>query len=150
MGASWLSLHHYRGNGWHIAHPWHYTKVARICGEDCTLQRFQTADDFVISNGFSVVHYPQGIDFNLNQVERTFVAAPPDKGWNMDFKFGPQRKSLLKTGRKLSWDLQESTVNEDGTVSQVYIRRSGDWRWKNPNGSPISKLDGIIELVWVP
>jgi len=149
-GIKPLSLHHYRGAGWHVAHPWHYTKVAHICGEDCTLQRFQTADDFIISNGFSVAQYPQGIDFDLQQFERTFSAAPDDKGWNLDFAFGPQRHSLAKTGRKISWDLQEAEIMDDGSVSQVYVRKRDDWRWKNEDGSPMRNLDGILELVWLP
>ena len=149
-GIKPLSLHHYRGGVWHIAHPWHYTKVAHVCGEDCTMQRFQTADDFVISNGFSIAHYPQGIDFDLGQFEGTFHAAPENKGWNMDFRLGPQRKSLHKTGKKISWDLQDATVNEDGSVSQVYVRKKDDWRWKNPDESRMSERDGIVELVWLP
>ncbi|KAK0648643.1 glycosyltransferase family 31 protein [Cercophora newfieldiana] len=149
-GIKPLSLHHYRGGGWHVAHPWHYTKVASICGEDCTLQRFQTADDFIISNGFSVAYYPEGIDFDVNQVERTFHPAPEDKEWNFDFAFGPQRQSLHESGRKISWDLQEANIQEDGSVSQIYVRKHSDWRWKNSDGSEMSEMDGIIELVWLP
>jgi hypothetical protein len=149
-GIKPLSLHHYRGGHWHVAHPWHYTKVAHICGEDCTLQRFQTADNFIISNGFSVAYYPKGIDFDLGQFEGTFHAAPENKGWNLDFRMGPQRPALHKTGRKISWDLQEASINEDGSVSQVYVCKKDDWRWKNPDGSPMNNRDGIIELVWLP
>lgn len=149
-GIKPLSLHHYRGGVWHIAHPWHYTKVAHVCGEDCTMQRFQTADDFVISNGFSIAHYPQGIDFDLGQFEATFHAAPENTGWNMDFRLGPQRQSLHKTGKKISWDLQDAVVNDDGSVSQVYVCKKDDWRWKNPDGTPMSPRDGIVELVWLP
>ncbi|KAK0712552.1 glycosyltransferase family 31 protein [Lasiosphaeria miniovina] len=149
-GIKPLSLHHYRGGGWHIAHPWHYTKVAHVCGEDCTLQRFQTADNFIISNSFSVAYYPRGIDFDLNQFERTFSPAPQDKGWNLDYMLGPQRDSLHRTGRKISWDLQEATLNDDGTVSQIYVRKHDDWRWKMPDGSAMSTLDGLVELIWLP
>ncbi|KAK0724519.1 glycosyltransferase family 31 protein [Lasiosphaeris hirsuta] len=149
-GIKPLSLHHYRGGSWHVAHPWHYTKVAHVCGEDCTMQRFQTADNFIIANGFSVAFYPQGIDFDVDQFERTFAAAPDDKGWNLDFMFGPQRDSLHRTGRKISWDLQESTVEDDGSVSQIYVRKHDDWRWNNPDGSPMSNIDGVVELVWLP
>ncbi|KAK4132139.1 glycosyltransferase family 31 protein [Trichocladium antarcticum] len=149
-GIKPLSLHHYRGGVWHIAHPWHYTKVAHVCGEDCTMQRFQTADDFVISNGFSIAHYPKGIDFDLGQFEATFHAAPENTGWNMDFRLGPQRESLHKTGKKISWDLQDAVVNDDGSVSQVYVCKKDDWRWKNPDGTPMSPRDGIVELVWLP
>jgi hypothetical protein len=148
-GIKPLSLHHYRGGGWHVAHPWHYTKIAHLCGEDCTLQRFQTKDDFIISNGFSVAFYPKGIDFNLQQLERTFHPAPEDKGWNLDYTFGPQRPGLSNTGRKISWDLQEAQVNQDGSVSQIYVRKRDDARWKLPGGEPMSKMDGIMELVWI-
>lgn len=145
-----LSLHHYRGGGWHVAHPWHYTKVAHVCGEDCTLQRFRTTDDFVLSTSFSVSHYPRGVDFDTAQMERTFSAAMEDKGWNLDFMFGPQRPSLHKTGRKISWDLKESTVEAAGrAVRQTYVRRKDDWRWVDPDGAPMSRTDGVIELVWI-
>jgi hypothetical protein len=63
---------------------------------------------------------------------------------------GPQRPSLHKTGRKISWDLQDATVNEDGSVSQIYVCKHDDWRWKNPDGTPMIDLDGVIELVWLP
>jgi hypothetical protein len=149
-GIAPLSLHHYRGGGWHIALPWQYTKIAHLCGEDCTLQRFKTKDNYVISNGFSVAYYPKGIDFNFNQLERTFHPAPEDKGWNLDYMFGPQRPSLHKTGRKMSWDGQEAVVNADGSVSQIYVRKGNDVRWTSPDGEPMNKIDGIIELVWIP
>ncbi|KAK8107921.1 uncharacterized protein PG998_009934 [Apiospora kogelbergensis] len=149
-GIQPISLHHFKGGGWHSALPWQYTKIAHICGEDCTFQRFRTKDDFVLSTSFSVVKYPKGIDFNMAQMERTFAAAPQDKGWNLDYVFDPQRPSLLKTGRKISWDLQEATVNEDNTVTQIYVRKANDWRWVDPENNPLSTNDGIIELVWVP
>jgi hypothetical protein len=149
-GIKPLSLHHYKGGGWHLAHPLASAKVAHLCGEDCTFMRFQTADDFILSTGYSVAHYPKGIDFNLDQMERTFSAAPEDKGWNLDFMFGPQRRSLHKTGRKIAWELQDSTLNEDGSVLQIYTRKKDDWRWVEEEGDPMSKMDGIIELVWIP
>ncbi|KAK6844954.1 hypothetical protein PG990_003316 [Apiospora arundinis] len=149
-GLQPISLHHFKGGGWHSALPWQYTKIAHICGEDCAFQRFRTKDDFVLSTSFSVVKYPKGIDFNMAQMERTFAAAPQDKGWNLDYVFDPQRPSLLKTGRKISWDLQEATVNDDNTVTQIYVRKANDWRWVDPENNPLSSNDGIIELVWVP
>ncbi|EHA48566.1 hypothetical protein MGG_11486 [Pyricularia oryzae 70-15] len=149
-----LSLHHYRGGFWPVAHPFEYTKVSHLCGEDCMMQRFRTADDWVISTSFSVVNYPRGMDgLNMRQLERTFAPAPDDKGWNFDYTFGPQRESLLRTGRKISWDLQESTVemhaNGRMTVSQVYVRKQSDPRWVDQSETPMSRHDGIIELVWV-
>ncbi|KAK5632427.1 hypothetical protein RRF57_008141 [Xylaria bambusicola] len=149
-GLSPISLHHFKGGGWHSAMPWEYTKIAHICGEDCTFLRFQTSDDFIISTGFSIAHYPLGVDFNLQQMERTFAAAPQDKGWNLDYVFDPQRPSLLKTGRKISWDLQEATVTPDNTLRQIFVRKANDWRWVDKNERPMSQVDGVIELVWIP
>ena len=148
-GIKPLSLHHYRGGGWHSAKPGQFTKIAHTCGEDCILQRFQTKDDFVIS-GFSVAHYPQGIDWDYAQQEGTLTAAPENKGWNLDFMFGPQRPSLHRTGRKIAWEIQESEVRSDGSVIQTYTRKKDDERWMDQDGSPMSNIDGVIELVWIP
>ncbi|RYP64990.1 hypothetical protein DL770_009088 [Monosporascus sp. CRB-9-2] len=149
-GVNPISLHHFKGGGWHFARPWQYTKLAHVCGEDCTFMRFRTTDDFVISAGYSVAHYPNGINFNLMQMERTFAAAPQDKGWNLDYVFDPQRPSLLKTGRKISWELQEAVFNEDNTLTQYYTRKANDWRWVDAHDEPMSQSDGLIELVWLP
>ncbi|RCI12722.1 hypothetical protein L249_0503 [Ophiocordyceps polyrhachis-furcata BCC 54312] len=146
-GVKPLSLHHYRS--WHEAKPGQMIKIARTCGEDCFMQRFQTADDFVLS-GYSVAYYPGGVDFDANQMEKTSRPSQDDLGWNFDYKFGPQRPALERTGKKIAWELQESTVETDGSVSQVYIRRQDDSRWVDQQGGAMSDLDGIIELVWAP
>jgi hypothetical protein len=148
-GIKPLSLHHYRGAGWHQAKPGQFTKIAHTCGEDCTLQRFQTRDDFILS-GFSVAHYPQGIDFDYAQQEGTLIAPPENKGWNLDYMFGPQRPSLHRTGRKIAWEMQESEVRSDGSVIQTYTRKKDDERWVDQEGAPMSNIDGVIELVWIP
>lgn len=151
-GLAPLSLHHFKGGMWHEAHPYEGAKISHACGEDCFLQRFQTKDNFIISNGFSVAHYPKGIDFNVYQMERTFGAAPDDYGWNLDFMLGPGRKSLLMTGRKASWDLKESRLLDDGSVRQTYIRKGNDWRWTFKSGDMGYKMfdkDGVVELIWI-
>ena len=148
-GIKPLSLHHYRGGSWHKAKPATYAKVAYACGEDCTFQRFQTKDDYILS-GYSISHYPEGVTFDTNQAEGTFRAIPENKGWNLDFKVGPQRPSLEKTGRKMSWDMEESEMQSDGSILQTYIRKQNDERWVNPDGEPMSNIDGVIELVWFP
>jgi hypothetical protein len=148
-GIKPLSVHHYRGGGWHIARPLQITKVAVTCGEDCSMLRFQTGDDFIVS-GYSVAHYPEGITFDHLQMESTLNPLPENKGWNFDYAFGPQRPSMFKTGRKIAWELQESEVRADGSVSQIYTRKKGDWRWVYADGQPMSNIDGVIELVWIP
>jgi hypothetical protein len=113
------------------------------------LQRFQTADDFIISNGFSIAYYPNGIDFNIHQIEKTFTALPEDFGWNLDFMMGPQRKNLLWTGRKAAWELMESDVQRDGSIKQTYIRKADDYRWTyGEGGNRMFDKDGVLELIW--
>ncbi|TVY83956.1 hypothetical protein LSUE1_G003328 [Lachnellula suecica] len=149
-GLSPLSLHHFKGGMWHKARPYEGAQVIHACGEDCFLQRFQTADDFIISNGFSIAYYPKGIDFNIHQIEKTFTAAPDDYGWNLDFMLGPQRKNLLWTGRKVAWELMEAQVQKDGSVKQTYIRKTDDYRWTyGEGGNRMFEKDGVLELVWI-
>lgn len=148
-GLKPLSLHHFKGGMWHKAAIFEGAQVIHACGEECFLQRFRTADDFVISNGFSVAYYPDGINFNLYQTERTFSPAPDDNGWNLDFMMGPQRKSLLRTGRKVAWELKESDIQDDGSVRQTYIRKANDGRWVfEEDGPKMFQIDGVLELVW--
>ncbi|RDA84121.1 hypothetical protein CP532_0098 [Ophiocordyceps camponoti-leonardi (nom. inval.)] len=146
-GQKPLSLHHYRGD-WNKARPAQFSKIAHVCGEDCILQRLQTADNFIIS-GHSIALYPAGITFDTSQVERTFEPVV-DKGWNYDFVFGPQRPSLKKTGHKISWELQGSDVQTDGSVLQTYVRKRDEVRWKGVGDLPMGELDSVIELIWRP
>lgn len=149
-GLQPLSLHHFKGGIWHKAKPYAGAQVVHACGEACFLQRFWTKDDFVIANGYSVAFYPQGLQFDINQIERTFHPAPNDYGWNLDFMLGgPGRKSLVGSGRKVAWELKEAYVGEDGSVRQSYIRLANDRRWTE-NGEPMFDLDGIVELIWMP
>ncbi|KEY64193.1 hypothetical protein S7711_03483 [Stachybotrys chartarum IBT 7711] len=150
-GLQPYSVHHFKSPRlWHSAYPLNTTKIAYTCGEDCPYQRFVTTDNFVISNGYSIAQYSNGIDFDLEQVERTFHALQHDKGWDFDYTYGPQRPSLLKTGKKIAWELRESQNMEDGSVSQVYIRKKDDKRWTTKEGRLMKVLDGVIELVWIP
>ncbi|KAG9251068.1 uncharacterized protein F5Z01DRAFT_628182 [Emericellopsis atlantica] len=144
-----LSLHHYRGDGWHTARPAQFSKIAHVCGEDCILQRFQTADNFIIS-GHSIAYYPRGITFETSQVEQTFEALWDKDGWNFDFVFGPQRPPLKSSGRKISWEIQGSEVRSDGSVWQTYLRRKDHLRWNSVGDRRLGDLDSVIELIWVP
>ncbi|KAG7126861.1 hypothetical protein HYQ44_000581 [Verticillium longisporum] len=155
-GLKPFSIHHFKGHKkwWHASFPLNTTKIARTCGEDCSYQRFVTADNFIISNGYSVAQYPQGIDFDLNQIEGTFRSDikldRKNNGWGFDYTFGPQRLPLSKTGKKMAWDIYDSQYLEDGSVSQVYVRKKDDERWTTKDGKPMKALDGIIELIWIP
>jgi len=151
-GLKPLSLHHFKGGMWHEARLYESTKIQQVCGEDCFLQRFQTKDDFIITNGWSIAYYPKGIDFNLHQMEKTFHAIGDDDGtgWNLDFMFGPQRLPLRERGKKAAWDLLEAELLPDGSIRQIYLRQKDDWRWKESKGGKrMYDVDGVLELTWM-
>jgi hypothetical protein len=143
-----LSLHHYKS--WHHIEPDKLHIVADACGEDCVLQRFQFKDNFIVSNGFSVAHYPKGIDFDPLIMEGTFDNGEGDmRDVSLSYTFGGLRKALAKTGRKLSWELLDAKREEDGKVRQIYLKRRGDGRWV-AEGEEAPERDSIVVLVWMP
>jgi hypothetical protein len=149
-GQQPLSIHHFKS--WHHMSPAMTHTVADACGEDCVLQRFQFGDNFIISNGYSVVEYPHGIDFDLLQMEGTFDYGGEDKVQQevvFSYAFGMLRKSLNKTGKKKSWELLGAVKEGDGRVKQVYLKRRGDVRWR-AEGDAAPERDSVVVLTWVP
>jgi hypothetical protein len=148
-----LSLHHFKS--WHYVRPAQIHTVADACGEACVLQRFQFADDYIISNGYSVAHYPDGIDFDPLLMEGTFddgnkEKEPPEFGEVVFvYSFGMLRKSLNNTGKKKQWELLGSKKEGDGRVKQVYLKRRGDVRWRAEEEKAPAR-DSVIVLTWIP
>lgn len=142
-GIQPLSLHHFKS--WHHVKPAKMHAVADACGESCFLQRFQFSDNYIISNGYSVAHYPKGIDFDPLQTEGTFGSGNEnDLNKNelvFSYSFGQLRKSLNHTGRKKSWELLGARKEGDGRVKQVYVKRKDEERWLAPDeDAPLSTL----------
>ncbi|KAL2074034.1 hypothetical protein VTL71DRAFT_7812 [Oculimacula yallundae] len=150
------STHHYKS--WHKASPANTHVVADACGEECVFQRFQFKDNYIISNGFSVAHYPAGIDFDPLQMEQTFDWGehdPSEAGAEVVFSyyFGSLRKSLAKTGRKQSWEILGARKEGDGRVKQVYLKRWSDERFYAEGGKPTAESDprdSVVVLTWIP
>jgi hypothetical protein len=143
-----LSVHHFKS--WHSSPVAKIHQVADACGEDCVLQRFKFKDNFIISNGFSVAHYPQGIDFDLAQTENTFdvnVADIVEIAYS--YRFGEMRRTLSKTGRKEQWLMLDARTERDGRVKQVYLKRRTDDRWKK-EGEERPERDSVVVLTWIP
>jgi hypothetical protein len=147
-GQQPLSLHHYKS--WHHIEPDKMHVVSDACGEDCVLQRFQFKDNFILSNGYSVAHYPKGIDFDPLIMEGTFDSGEGEmKDVNLSYTFGGLRKNLSMTGRKRAWELLDARREGDGTVRQIYLKRRGDGRWV-AEGEEHPERDSIVVLVWKP
>lgn len=125
-----------------------------VCGEDCFMQRFKFQDNWVLSNGYSIAHYPRGIDFDLLQMEGTFSNSNDHKkdsveDMSVSYSFGPLRKKLSQTGRKLSWELLDARSAGHGAVYQTYVKRKDDKRWIATGGAKPDR-DSVIVLAWVP
>ena len=142
-----LSLHHFKS--WHHFNVAKMHVVADACGEDCVLQRFQFKDNFIISNGYSVAEYPQGIDFDVLQSEDTFENMAPIHDVDLAYSMGAQRPNLAFTGKKRSWELLDARREGAGVVRQVYLKHRSDMRWY-PKGEKASGDDSILVLEWSP
>jgi hypothetical protein len=141
-GTKPLSLHHYKS--WHAFIPGKAHIVVDACGEDCLLQRFQFKDDFILSNGYSVAHYPQGIDFDPGMMEGTFdMGTLEEMSLSVAYTFGSLRKSLSGTGKKKSWIMVDSRREGPGQV------RKDDQRWL-AEGEPPPQTDSVLVLTWSP
>ncbi|MCJ1364297.1 hypothetical protein MMC16_003406 [Acarospora aff. strigata] len=124
-----LSIHHYKS--WYQMLPEKMHLVAEVCGE-CFLQRWQFADNTLLTNAYSAVHYPLGIDFDTELVEGTW--AHPNHEY--DFSLGPLRPAMTPE-KKVSWKFLDAEVRDDGAVKQLYVHRGMK-----------GKEDEVLELVW--
>lgn len=149
-GQQPLSLHHFKS--WHRVTPDKMHVVTEACGEDCFMQRFQFKDNWIISNGYSVVHYPQGISFDPLQMECTFsngFGPESVEDMSLSYSFGPLRRSLSETGRKKSWELLDARNVGNGVVHQTYVKHRDDKRWLKKGEEPV-EADSVIVLAWMP
>ncbi|PBP24415.1 hypothetical protein BUE80_DR004729 [Diplocarpon rosae] len=157
-GRVFHSFHHFKS--WHHHNPDQMHIVADACGESCVLQRFQFKDNFIITNGYSVAHYREGIDFDPLQTEHTFNCGvlceedPDLEEVTWSFYHGSMRKSLARSGKKRAWQLLGARKEGDGRVKQVYHKSWSDPRWYGPTETvPAMQndpLDSVVVLTWIP
>jgi hypothetical protein len=117
-GREILSLHHWKGPQKLEMEKMHL--VADIC-DNCFLQRWQFPNDLLLSNGYSITHYPLGNltakEIDLEKMEDT---------WNDDLNvvhsLGPTRPKLPE-GVKISFKLLDSMLVGSDVVRQVYFKK---------------------------
>lgn len=64
------SLHHWKS--WHhFAVPMAH-RLVDVAGPDAFLQRYKFSDDMLLSNGYSIIRYPDGF-LDLNRVDSTMM-----------------------------------------------------------------------------
>ncbi|KAL2012965.1 hypothetical protein VTN00DRAFT_490 [Thermoascus crustaceus] len=125
-----LSVHHWKS--WYHADMVKLSAVSAVCGDSCLLQQWRFKDDWILTNGFSVIRYseprPDG-DFSMERTWEDHNGAVQDSFLHA---LGPLRP---KDDGKFSYQLEDAIV-EDGQVRQLYVHRG------LPEG------DFVLELVW--
>jgi len=152
-----LSLHHYKT--WFELDISKMAAVSRVCGSSssrshkvgnkdiaqydpgCMLRRYRFADDWILTNGFSVVKYSQPLakgDISVEKTWEDFLAAVEEDYLHTLAPLRPK-----DTG-KVSYRLEEALVEEQPqsklpVVRQFYVQR------KKTTGL---QKDKVVEVVW--
>jgi hypothetical protein len=126
-----LSVHHWKS--WFHADMPKLSVISELCGPSCLLRQWQFSDGWFLTNGFSVVQYSFPPEQNDLTMEMTWE---PHNGATEEsylHELGPLRR---KDDHKVSYLLEDSVIEENGRVTQWYIKR--DKR----------EGDQILELSW--
>jgi len=167
-----LALHRYRNYHRFEAGKGHV--VASACGEECFLQRFLFKDSWVLVNGYTLTHFPEGVTAqkhkapkknNKTNADSDEGAKPGERLTIMDdddtnFQTG-ERHSLSWKGRKKTWRLLDARIRDNGEVWQAYVNRKGggnsvsaDMDERQPGDvvhhdeEERSDVDSVVVLVW--
>ncbi|KAI4170419.1 MAG: hypothetical protein LQ348_007109 [Seirophora lacunosa] len=134
-----LSLHHWKKNGDYPVDL--MSLVSDICG-DCLFQRWQFGIDTVLSNGYSVVQYPEGeyangLDFG--KAEETWDSVTVEESVNPGtwHSMSPSRPRLELDKQKIQYRFLESATVESG-VRQTYVHKG------KKDGDPAT----VLVLYW--
>lgn len=131
-GLKPINLHHWKS--WFEAPVIAMAKAADFCG-DCFLQRWRFGNDTVLSNGYSIAAYRDGLEnVDLTTLEGTFDKFNED----FDFSIGPLRKPYSKK-RKKSYKLLDAEITRRGDLRQLYV-------WKG--NETLGELDEVVEMIW--
>ncbi|KAI0132122.1 hypothetical protein BJ170DRAFT_232174 [Xylariales sp. AK1849] len=167
-GVQPLTLHHYKHR--HRFEPWKAHAVTSLCGEGCFLQRFWFKDGWILVNGHTISHYPDGVDvlpfkkssLLVTQQNREEKEIKTAKRLVIDEVEGrSERKVVSWTGVKQTWRFLDATIADNGEVWQAYIKRRGspvsygDEDDRLPGDTVHtqegpSDVDSIIVLIWEP
>ncbi|KAI1074519.1 glycosyltransferase family 31 protein [Whalleya microplaca] len=127
-----LNLHHWKS--WYDEPVDKIATAASFCG-DCFLQRWRFGKDTVLTNGFSIARYPEGLDsVDLDTVEATWIRGQD----GFEYGIGPLRERY-KAEQKQSYKLRESQLMSNGDLKQLYVRGGN---------SALGEIDEVVELVW--
>ncbi|KAK0390984.1 hypothetical protein NLU13_0486 [Sarocladium strictum] len=124
--------------------------VTEACGKSCFMQRYAFHDNWILVNGISISHYPQGVKKEPHPPPpETPVAAASGKilieqgGGSGGGMAGDEAAMMLrpKKGHREVWKLIDSSIGAEGMIYQAYLKRAD-------KGS--EDLDSVIVLLWEP
>ena len=143
-----LSVHHWKSQDFGSSIDMlNMSKVAPICGNSCLLRKFRFKNDWILTNGFSLVKYS---DEELKRrdlatdisMERTWdLVFPESQDDHFEHTLGPLRKPSID--HKVSFGLESAIVDEDGSVRQLYVKRKF-WPFHLGKG----EVEGVVEIEW--
>ncbi|KAJ9663533.1 hypothetical protein H2198_000799 [Neophaeococcomyces mojaviensis] len=144
-----LSIHHWKSEDFQsIVDVYNMSRVASVCGNSCILQKFRFANDWVLTNGYSIVKYSHqdagyrdlGKDISM---ERTWEFYGGTGMQHFEHSLGPLRK--MDEGGKVSFRMESAVVEEDGRrIRQLYVKRThleGEYSGRG-------EVEGVIEVEW--
>ncbi|KAH8197663.1 hypothetical protein TruAng_008167 [Truncatella angustata] len=168
-GVQPLALHHYKHR--HRFEPWKAHMIASVCGENCLLQRFWFKDSWILVNGHTISHYPDGVEIvPLKESSRLVTQQSKEKGRNVQIatrliidpvEGKDERKVVSWVGVKQTWRLLDAHMTDKGEVWQAYIKRRGSTVSYGDEDDRLpgdtvhtqegpSDVDSIIVLIWEP
>ncbi|ETS86871.1 hypothetical protein PFICI_00699 [Pestalotiopsis fici W106-1] len=134
-GVEPINLHHWKN--WYQAPVVAMSAATEFCGS-CFLQRWLFGSNTLLSNGFSITLYPDGLDsIDLNKMERTWNQVYPDEDPHYEWVLGALRESV-PNDQRISYFLRDTEVY-NGTMRQLYLR-------ERIEDSDLA--DEVIELIW--
>lgn len=170
-GMQPLTLHHYRNLHRFAAGKGHLVTAA--CGEACFLQRFRFRDDWILVNGYTLSHYPDGVDTISMKKTPKKQKQLDDDGDGQKVVVGRRVvvdgeafsdddvKVVAWAGRKRTWRLLDARIGEGGEIWQAYVKHRGGGNSfgeidDRPKGDAVhaeeekSDMDSVIVLIWQP
>lgn len=146
-----VSLHHWKSDAFRSSiDMYNLSKVASVCGNSCLLQKFKFKNNWVLTNGFSLVKY-SGKDLKYRELE-TDVSM--ELTW--DFRYGGASSAHFEhslgpirrpdAGGKISFRLESAIAESDGRVRQLYVKRHKT----DPEVEPYGAVEAVVEIEWSP
>jgi len=144
-----LSLHHWKSEQFgSTIDMYNLSRVASVCGNACLLQKFRFKNNWILTNGFSLVKYSdidmrhRNLDTDVS-MERTWeLHHRGSTNAHFDYSLGPIRKP--DEGEKLSFRMESAITEQDGRVRQLYVKRKRIKYEKPGRGA----VEAVVEVEW--